>query len=84
MSARFVTPVGGAFGAGGVVDAPGAMAPHVVIESEGAAAPAGEADGREVPGGAGEPAGGAGPTDHDKQDDSYQDHGVHAIQGQDC
>ena len=62
MSARFVTPVGGAFGAGGVVDASGAMAPHVVIEPEGATASAGEADGHEVPGGAGEPAGGAGPT----------------------
>ena len=62
MSARFVTPVGGAFGAGGVVDAAGAVAPHVVIEPEGATAPAGETDGREVPGGAGEPAGGAGPA----------------------
>ena len=56
-SARFVAPVGGAFGAGGVVDASGAVAPHVVIEPEGATAPAGETDGREVPGGAG-PAGG--------------------------
>lgn len=55
--------VRGAFGAGGVVDASGAMAPHVVIEPLGATAPAGETDGREVPGGAGEPAGGAGPTD---------------------
>ena len=63
VSARFVTPVGGAFGAGGVVDASGAMAPHVVIEPLGATAPAGETDGREAPGGAGEPAGGAGPTD---------------------
>ena len=62
VSARFVTPVGGAFGAGGVVDASGAMAPHVVIEPLGATAPAGETDGREVPGGAGEPAGGAGPA----------------------
>ena len=62
VSARFVAPAGGAFGAGGVVDASGAMAPHVVIGPEGATAPAGEADGREVPGGAGEPAGGAGPT----------------------
>ena len=32
VSARFVTPAGGAFGADGVVDASGAMAPHVVIE----------------------------------------------------
>ena len=62
-SARFVTPAGGAFGAGGVVDASGAMAPHVVIESEGAIAPAGETDGREVSGGAGEPTGGTGPAD---------------------
>ena len=50
VSARFVTPVGGAFGPGGVVDASGAMAQHVVIEPEGATAPAGETDGREVPG----------------------------------
>ncbi|MZJ30266.1 hypothetical protein GT459_10350, partial [Collinsella sp. BIOML-A3] len=42
VSARFVTPVGGAFGAGGVVDASGGMAPHVVVEPEGATAPAGE------------------------------------------
>ena len=50
VSARFVTPVGGAFGPGGVVDASGAMAPHVVIEPEGATAPAGETDGGGVPG----------------------------------
>ena len=50
MSARFVTPVGGAFGAGGVVDTAGAVAPHVVIEPEGATAPAGETDRGEVPG----------------------------------
>lgn len=62
MSARFVTPAGGAFGAGGVVDASGAMAPHVVIEPEVATVPAGETDGREVPSGAGESAGGAGPA----------------------
>lgn len=61
-SARFVTPAGGAFGAGGVVDASGAVASRVVVEPEGATAPAGETDGREVPGGAGEPAGDAGPT----------------------
>ena len=54
VSARFVTPAGGAFGAGGVVDASGAMAPHVVIEPQGATAPAGETDGREVPGGGAE------------------------------
>ena len=62
VSARFVTPVGGAFGAGGVVDASGAVAPHVVVEPESAGAPAGETDVRDVPGGAGEPAGGAGPA----------------------
>ena len=62
VSARFVAPAGGAFGAGGVADASGAMAPHVVIGPEGATEPAGEADGRVVPGDAGEPAGGAGPT----------------------
>ena len=62
VSARFVAPAGGTFGAGGVVDAGGVMVAHVVIEPEGATAPAGETDGREVPGGAGEPAGGAGPA----------------------
>lgn len=62
VSARFVTPAGGAFGAGGVADAAGAMAPHVVIEPESAKAPAGEGDGGEVPGSEGEPAGGAGPA----------------------
>lgn len=50
VSARFVTPAGGAFGAGGVMDAAGAVAPHVVIEAEDATAPAGETDGRDVPG----------------------------------
>ena len=60
VSARFVTPVGGAFGTSGVVDAAGAVAPHVVIEPEGATAPVGETNGREAPGGvAGEPTGGA-------------------------
>ena len=49
VSARFVTPAGGTFGAGGVVDAAGAVAQHVVIEPEGATAPAGETDGRDVP-----------------------------------
>ncbi len=33
-----------------------------MIEPQGATAPPGETDGREVPGGAGEPAGGAGPA----------------------
>ena len=50
VSARFVAPVGGAFGAGGVVDASGAVAPHVVIEPDVASPPAGETDGGEIPG----------------------------------
>ena len=50
VSARFVTPVGGAFGAGGVVNASGAVAPHVVIEPDAATPPAGETDGDNVPG----------------------------------
>lgn len=49
VSARFVTPVGGAFGAGGVVDAAGAVAPHVVVEPNVAMPPAGETDGVVVP-----------------------------------
>ncbi len=62
VSARFVTPAGGTFGACGVVDASGAVAQHVVIEPDVATPPAGETGGGEVPGGAGEPAGGAGPA----------------------
>lgn len=50
VSARFVTPAGGAFGASGVVDASGAVAPHVVIEPDVATPPAGETDGGDVPG----------------------------------
>ena len=50
VSARFVTPAGGAFGAGGVMDAAGAVAQHVVIEPDVATPPAGETDGRDVPG----------------------------------
>lgn len=50
VSARFVAPAGGAFGASGVVDASGAVAPHVVIEPDVATPPAGETDGGEVPG----------------------------------
>ena len=49
-SARFAAPAGGAFGAGGVVDADGSVAAHVTIEPEGAAGPAGESDARDVPG----------------------------------
>ena len=50
MSARFVTPVGGAFGAVGVLDAAGAVAPHVVVEPDAVTPPAGETDGVIVPG----------------------------------
>lgn len=65
VAAHFVTPAGGAFGAGGVVDAEGAVATHVVIEPDGATAPAGETvtPGGEVPGdGTGETTGGADPA----------------------
>lgn len=50
VSTRFVAPAGGAFGAGGVLDASGAVAPHVVVEPDVATPPAGETDGRDVPG----------------------------------
>ena len=50
VSARFVAPAGGTFGASGVVDASGAVAPHVVIEPDVTTPPAGETDGGEVPG----------------------------------
>lgn len=50
VSARFVTPAGGTFGASGVVNASGAVAPHVVIEPDAATPPAGETDGVDVPG----------------------------------
>ena len=50
VSARFVAPAGGAFGAGGVANASGDMAPHVVVEPDVATPPAGETDGRDVPG----------------------------------
>lgn len=63
VSARFVTPAGGTFGTGCVVDASGAVAPHVVIEPDVATPPVGETDGPDVPGsGTGEPDGGAGPA----------------------
>ena len=63
VSACFVEPAGGAFGASGVVDASGAVAPHVVIEPDVATPPAGETDRGEVPGcGEGEPDGSAGPA----------------------
>ena len=54
VSARFMAPAGGAFGAGSVVDATGAVAPHVVIEPDVATSPAGETDRGEVPGGGAE------------------------------
>lgn len=50
VSARFVTPAGGAFGAGCVVDASGAVAPHVVVEPDVDTPPTGETDGVDVPG----------------------------------
>ena len=42
VAARFVTPAGGAFGAGDVVDAGDAVAPHVVVEPDVATPPTGE------------------------------------------
>lgn len=48
VSARFVAPVGGVFGADGVVDAGGAVVPRVAIEPDVATPPAGETDGGEV------------------------------------
>lgn len=63
VSARFVAPAGGTFGAGGVVDAVGDVALRVVIEPEVATPPAGETDGDDVPGcGACESDGSAGPA----------------------
>lgn len=50
VAARFVAPAGGAFGAGGVVDADGSMAAHVTIEPVDATASAGETGGPDVPG----------------------------------
>lgn len=50
VSTRFVTPAGGAFGASGVVDAGGAVAPHVVVEPDVATPPTGETDRSDVPG----------------------------------
>lgn len=51
VSARFMTPAGGTFGAGCVLDASGAVAPHVAIDPDVATPPAGETDGGGVPGG---------------------------------
>lgn len=50
VAARFVAPVDGAFGASGVLDASGAMAPHVVVVPDVATPPAGETDRGEVTG----------------------------------
>ena len=50
VSARFVAPADGAFGASGVLDAGGAVAPHVVVAPDVATPPAGETDGVDVPG----------------------------------
>lgn len=49
-SARFVAPAGGAFGAGGVVDADGSAAAHMTIEPVDATVSAGETGGPDVPG----------------------------------
>lgn len=65
VAAHFVTPAGGAFGAACVVDADGAVAPHVVIEPDVVTVPAGETvtAGGEVPrDGTGEPTGDADPA----------------------
>ena len=63
VSARFVAPVGGTFGASGVVDAAGTVATHVVVEPDVATPPAGENDGPDVlGGGTGEPSADANPA----------------------
>lgn len=63
VSSRFVAPAGGTFGSGGVVDASGAVATHVMIEPEGATAPAGETDRGDMSGGGtGEPSADANPA----------------------
>ena len=51
VSARFVAPAGGTFGASGVVDASGAVVPHVAVEPNVATPPTGETGGEGVPGG---------------------------------
>lgn len=50
VAARFVAPAGGAFGAGGVVDADGSVAARVTIEPVDTTASAGETGGPDVPG----------------------------------
>ena len=49
-SERFVAPAGGAFGAGGVVNADGSVSTHVTMEPVDATASAGETGGPDVPG----------------------------------
>ena len=46
VSARFVAPAGRVFGSGSVVDASGAVAPHVVVEPDVATPPAGDSAGK--------------------------------------
>ena len=50
VATRLVAPAGGAFGAGGVVDADGSVAARVTIEPVDATASAGETGGPDVPG----------------------------------
>lgn len=50
VSARFVAPADGTFGACGVVDAAGTVAPHVMVEPDVATPPAGETDRGDAPG----------------------------------
>lgn len=50
VSARFVAPAGGAFGAGSVVDSGGSVAAHVTIEPVDATTPTGETGGPDAPG----------------------------------
>lgn len=61
-SARFLAPAGGAFGAGGVVDADGSVAARVSIEPVDTTASAGETGGPDVPSDGGAPAPGADPA----------------------
>lgn len=59
-AAQLVTPTGGAFGAGGVVDADGSVAVHVAIEPQGTTAPAGETEASDALGNDGSTAKGPG------------------------
>ena len=74
VAAHFMSPAGGAFGAGGVVDAGGAVAPHVVIEPDGATRyGTGEGSCGEVRGHAAQD---NGQQDNSQQDDQAQIHYV--------